>query len=142
MNEGVIVFVLLAFLSIVFNGCLERRVRNNLRRYRDRRCTGAAWRRAFPDPPRQDIRKFLSLFAQSLEVRGTPILSFAPGDRIIDVYNAVNPVEGWPDAFELETFARELAREYVLDLEDIWHADLTLGEVFERARKSARVLEV
>ena len=134
MIEGVTVFVLLTLLAIVFNWCLERRVRKGLRRYRERRCTGAAWRRAFPDRPKEDIRTFLTLFAQSLDLRGTPILSFAPSDRIIDVYDAVNPIDGQPDACELETFARELAREYAVDLEAIWHANLTLGEVFQRAR--------
>jgi hypothetical protein len=101
----------------------------------DRGCAGRDWRRAFPDAPKGDIRTFLKLFVDGFALRRKHYLAFRPTDRIMDVYRAINPPK-WTvaDSMELETFARELERQYGVSLESIWREDLTLGEVFGRTR--------
>jgi hypothetical protein len=61
-------------------------------------------------------------------------LNFAPTDRVLHIYRAINP-PGWPDALELETLDRALESEYKLQLRDVWKDDLTLGELFARAHR-------
>ncbi len=53
----------------------------------------------------------------------------------MDIYHAINPPELMGgDALEQEIFGLDLQERYGLVLDDIWRDDLTLGEVFERAR--------
>jgi len=103
-------------------------------RIRQRKCQGAAWRRAFPDAPKQAIRAFLSLFVDAFAFRTSDRLKFAPEDRIIDLYRSVNPSRWLPDALELETFAQDLERRFGFHLESVWNDQLTLGDVFRAIR--------
>lgn len=53
----------------------------------------------------------------------------------MDIYHAINPPELMGgDALELEIFELDLRERYGLVLDDIWRHDITLGEVFEKAR--------
>lgn len=50
----------------------------------------------------------------------------------MDVYHALYPIKGYPDALELETFDLQLQDVYGVDLSEWWQPDLTLGDVFGR----------
>ncbi len=97
---------------------------------RERRCQGAAWRRAFPDAPKQAIREFLSVFVDAFSFRTSDRLKFCPEDKIIDVYRSVYPKRWLPDELELETFAKDLEKRFGFRLESIWCDQLTLEDVF------------
>jgi len=97
---------------------------------RERKCQGAAWRRAFPEAPKQAIREFLSVFVDAFAFRKSERLKFRPEDKIIDIYRSVYPKRLIPDALELETFAEDLERRFGFRLVSVWSDQLTLGEVF------------
>ncbi len=107
-----------------------------MRYYWQRSCTGRAWRRAFPDASKDEIRAFLRLFVDSFAFRPRRSLQFAPQDEILAVYRALYPVKGWPDALELETLADQLQRAYGIDLASIWSDQLTMGDIFMNTRGS------
>jgi hypothetical protein len=106
-----------------------------LRPYWERHCAGRAWRRTFPSAPRQDIRRFLTLFVDAFGFSDAHMLKFAPTDRVYEIYKAANPAEGWPDALELETLDMRLKATYGMELRAIWSQSLTLGELFARSSK-------
>jgi propanediol dehydratase small subunit len=97
---------------------------------RERKCQGAAWRRAFPDAPKQAVREFLSMFVDAFAFRKSERLKFSPEDKIIDIYRSVYPKRWLPDALELETFAADLEKRFGFRLESVWSDQLTLGDVF------------
>ncbi|QSX32136.1 hypothetical protein JYB87_10090 [Shewanella avicenniae] len=99
--------------------------------YRWRNCCGKDWKRRFADVPKQDIRKFLALFAGAFAFAPKQKLKFSPDDKILVIYQALYPIKAMPDALELETLATDLAQAYGVLLQDIWHDDLSLGELFE-----------
>lgn len=52
----------------------------------------------------------------------------------MDIYRAINPPEiTGADVMELECFGMDLEKRYGVALSDIWHEDITLGEVFVKA---------
>jgi propanediol dehydratase small subunit len=106
--------------------------RRRMQPYWERSCTGRAWFNEFPVAQSEDIRTFLSLSVSSFGFPRTRALQFAPNDRPLEIYRALNPLKGMPDALELETFAKRLKAAYGLDLVRIWREDITLGEVFAK----------
>ena len=127
---------LLLILAISAGGTLiAERVR--FRRYWDRTCTGASWKAAFPNATKGEIRQFLGMFVSAFGFSPSRRLSFEPADRVMDIYRTRYPSRGWPDALELETLATLARERYALDLVSFWRDDVTLGEVFERARRVA-----
>lgn len=117
-------------LGLLFGGRLPGR-------FRDRRCQGIAWRRAFPNASKDAIREFLSMFVDAFAVKQSERLKLGPEDRIFDVYRAIYPSRLLADNLELETFASDLERRFGLRLETMWNERLTLGEVFEVASSVA-----
>lgn len=115
---------------------VERESRRRLREYWMRRCTGQQWRRRFPEVPKEEIREFLDAFLDGFAFKNRQRLKFAPDDKIMDVYRAIYPAEGWPDGLELETFASSLQKCYGFDLATINDSEVTLGKLFEMARTS------
>jgi propanediol dehydratase small subunit len=97
-----------------------------------RSCTGGAWKRTFPERSKDEIRQFLHLFGDAFAFPKKRALQFAPADRVVAVYRSLYPVEGWPDALELETLALRLERHCAIDLRTLWRDNLTLGELFAR----------
>jgi len=97
---------------------------------RERKCQGAAWRRAFPGAPKEAIREFLSVFVDAFAFRTNERLKFAPEDKVIEIYRSVYPKKWLPDALELETFAEDLEKRFGFRLESVWNDQLTLGDVF------------
>ncbi len=51
----------------------------------------------------------------------------------MDVYRAINSF-GLVDSLELETLSQELERRYELQLEALWHEDITIGEIFAKTK--------
>jgi propanediol dehydratase small subunit len=123
----VIVFCL---LGVLFGGQLPKQ-------YRHRNCQGKGWRTAFPSASKQDIREFLSLFVGAFAFRETEKLKLNPEDPIYIIYLALYPSSGIPDSLELETLCFDLEKKYGLSLQDLWHEQLTLGELFATTRKVA-----
>src|SRR5262245_13878943 len=63
----------------------------SLRPYWQRACMGIRWRRRFPDAPKADIREFLRIFVDAFAFNQRRRSRFAPDDRVMDVYRALNP---------------------------------------------------
>ena len=105
------------------------------RAYRERSCQGRAWLRQFPDATKQEIRDFLSCFAEGFAYREREKLKFHPGDAVYSIYRAQYPTLGWGDALELETLAALLEKRYGFSLAGNWSESLTLGQVFSVALK-------
>jgi propanediol dehydratase small subunit len=106
----------------------------SIRIYWQRSCTGRAWKRAFPQAPKQEIRRFLYLFVDAFAFPKNRALCFAPTDRILPIYNSLYPIKGWPDALELETLALRLEASYRINLREIWREDLTIGDLFSKTK--------
>ena len=107
---------------------------------RERKCQGAAWRRAFPGAPKEAIREFLSVFVDAFAFRTNERLKFAPEDKVFEIYRSVYPKKWLPDALELETFAKDLEKRFGFRLEPVWNDQLTLGDVFRGVCDRHRVI--
>lgn len=99
-----------------------------------RTCQGKAWKEAYPNHSKEEIRTFLRLFTYSFAFRESEALKFAPSDKIYDVYETLYPKSGGIDALELETLAAKLEKRYQLRLEEVWSQELTLGELYRASR--------
>jgi len=104
--------------------------------YLSRNCQGFGWRRAFPDASADNIRSFLNVFGTAFGFRKRHLLKFAPTDGLMQIHSANNPFQG-VDALEFESLAVELESHYGFALENAWHPDLTLGELFARVHGNA-----
>lgn len=98
--------------------------------FRNRACQGRAWRRAFPDAPKDGIRSFLDAFVESFGFDPSCRLIWSPEDRILGVYEALYPSPWGVDAMELEAFALMLEKRCGLRLAERWNDQLTLGALF------------
>ena len=113
---------------------IERESKRRLQRYWDRTCTGAEWRSRFPNVPKNEIRKFLQTFVDGFAFKDQQRLKFAPDDKVMDIYRALYPSEGWLDSLEIETFSENLKKEYDFDLAKVTDPDVTLGQLFAMTR--------
>ncbi len=129
---GVMLFAVIATLSYSLKS------RRLLQKYWLRPCTGKVWKRRFPEVPKQEIRDFLEAFVDGFGLSSKKRLKFNPDDKVTDIYRALYPTPGWPDALELEGFARNLERKYGFDLAKVTDQDITLGKIFEMARKKSQ----
>ena len=114
------------------------RSRAGLAPYRDRGCAGAEWRRSFPSASEGDIRAYLECFVDGMAISPRDALKFSPNDRVLDVYRALyggrTPLLG--DHMECETFLEEVGHRFntsIDDLLNVWHLEVTLGELFAHA---------
>jgi hypothetical protein len=114
------------------------RARAELEPYRERNCTGPAWRRAFPSAPKAEVRGYLRCFVEAMALPNRYALNFHPSDRVLEVYRALyggrTPLG---DHLECETFLEEVGLEFDIAVDDLvkaWHPDITLGELFAYAR--------
>jgi hypothetical protein len=97
---------------------------------RERACQGRAWRRAFPDAPKSEIREFLSIVASAFAFAQSQRLKLSPSDQLLQIYRSRYPVENWPDQLELETLHRHMRIRYGVDLVAEWNDQVTLGDLF------------
>tara|TARA_B100000745_G_C19913337_1_gene306576 strand:+ start:123 stop:512 length:390 start_codon:yes stop_codon:yes gene_type:complete len=123
MNIEIILIAVLICLAIAFGETLPKK-------YRIRRCEGRAWKDAFPTTPKNEIREFLTVFTYAFAFKEHDKLRFRPDDRLLDIYNQLYPCKWQADALEFETLAGDLKIKYDASFEDIWHNELTLGELF------------
>jgi hypothetical protein len=52
------------------------------------------------------------------------------------IYRAMYPFPGTPDGFEFESLGMWLAQRYGYNLSENWQDQITLGQVFEHARRA------
>lgn len=101
----------------------------------NRPCAGREWRRRFPGASKEEVRQFLQMFVDCFSLERERYLAFRPDDQIMAIYRAINsPKWTVADSMELETFAFEIEKLYGFSLKSIWRDELTLGEIFGRAR--------
>jgi hypothetical protein len=109
----------------------------HLRPLLSRPCAGIRWRRGFSDASPNDIREFLRAFAECFTLTRKHRVVFRPDDRIMDIYLAFNPPPCTiGDNMELEELAIQMENHYGINLKDVWHDQITLGELFARTRES------
>ena len=91
MKNLIIITLVVAIVIIVMIKALpiEKERKRRLRVYWDRACTGIAWRRRFPDVPKEDIRKFLDAFVDGFAFKTSQRLKFVPDDKVMDVYRSL-----------------------------------------------------
>jgi len=124
--EAIVIFLLIVFILVheyFFGGQAPKPYK-----YRD--CMGKQWKNEFPKASKEEIRKFLLIFVNAFAFRDDQRLKFEPNDKIYEIYKSVT---GWSgvDAMELETLSDNLEKQYSVSLRQIWHENLTLGELFQ-----------
>ncbi len=100
------------------------------KKYRNRSCMGKRWKEQFPNSRKEDIRDFLILFTDSFAFSSDDKLKFEPHDKLLDIYRDLYPLKWSADALEFETLTDELNNKYQVKLNEIWHDNLTLGELY------------
>lgn len=129
--------LLIAVMALFLIGLMQLARGFTLPRFWDRHCMGIRWRRRFPDAPKADIREFLTILVDAFGYSHTRRTCFSPDDRVMDVYQAEYPLGNFGDNLELETMMGNLEERYGVDLTSVWRGDVTLGELYEHARKRA-----
>lgn len=125
LNIGLVIAVIVRGTSV------ERR---RMMLHWQRACTGRLWRKRFPAASKPEIRQFLDVFIESFGFAVRQRLCFAPDDRVMDVYRALDPHRFLSDGMELETLVRDLQRRYRVEIHGSWRDDITLGDLFSRTR--------
>jgi hypothetical protein len=133
MNSLLIILTLMIIAVVL--GLIHDRVPKP---FRDRKCMGAAWKRAFPDADSAEIRKFLRGLTWAFDFKANHGLKFAPTDTFMEIYSGIYKHQWTPDNME--------DVEFVLTLEDLFgkkfpdslsERDATLGEIFDAMRPIA-----
>jgi hypothetical protein len=128
------VIVFFAVVILVLGSIQERQ---KLRRFLERGCAGFRWRRRFPQASKSEIREFLDIFVEAFGFRRSWRLSFAPDDRVIDVYRTLYPAGSLTDNMELESLVGDLQKRFGVDILDSWQEDITLADLFIQTRRPA-----
>lgn len=140
MRFQLIVLVLVIAIACAFV-YLALRNRNASRRalmqFWNRQCTGKTWLQDFPGASTDEVRRFLRLFVDAFAFPRHRALKFSPADQVMAVYRSLYPDRGWPDALELEIFARHIERAYAIKVGEVWRDDITLGDIFSMTRLTA-----
>ena len=135
MTIAIVIFAVVILIAGIF---AQRAFTERMRRFYDRRCAGRAWRDRFPEAKKEEIRGFLELFVRSFALSRKKKLSFAPDDKIMDVYRAINPQVGGVDALECETLVTECEERYGVDITRGFSDSTTLGDIFRSVQKKAQ----
>jgi propanediol dehydratase small subunit len=124
MNIALIIIVIsILIVWSVYTGDLPKK-------YRMRNCTGKHWKSKFPATSKEDVRRFLFIFTDAFAFSRKQKLKFEPDDKILDIYKTLYPSEWMTDSLEVETLAEDIEREYNINFTNVWHENLTLGELF------------
>jgi len=124
--------IIVSFVVVILIGGIlaQRAFSERMDRFYGRRCTGRAWQERFPDVGKEEIRDFLKLFVESFALSSKRKLSFAPNDKIMDVYRAINPQIRGADALECETLVAACDERYGVDITRDFSDNTTLADVF------------
>jgi propanediol dehydratase small subunit len=110
--------------------------------YRSRPCQGRAWKTAFPEKSKHEIRVFLLIFSNAFTFHQSQKLQINPNDGILDLYKTIYPTNHFGvDNLELEAFATDLEKKYRVDFNAIWNEELTFGRLYEYCNASILNLE-
>jgi propanediol dehydratase small subunit len=105
--------------------------------YRSRPCQGHAWKTAFPEKSKHEIRVFLLIFSNAFAFRKSQKLQINPSDNILELYKSkYSTTRLGIDNLELETFAMGLKKKYKIDFKAIWSEELTFGRLYEYCNHS------
>ena len=130
--------LVLLFLYLVFGALVPALPRE----YQSRTCAGRRWRRAFPGCGKSAIRRFLWCFTDGMSFQVSDGLKFGPEDRVFDVYRAIYGGRvPFGDDMECERFAENMSMTFqrpVRDVDALFHADVTLGELFRGVARPRR----
>lgn len=105
-------------------------------KYRNRKCMGKKWKESFPNTPSKEIRSFLILFTDAFAFSNKNKLKFEPDDKILEIYRELYPHKWMADSLEVETLADDLGKEYSINFNEIWHDELSLGEIFSKIKNT------
>lgn len=100
------------------------------KKYRQRNCMGKDWKVEFPDNSNSEIRSFLKFFTDAFAFDENDRLKFEPRDKLLTIYRELYPHKWQADAMEFETLAEDMQKLRGINFEQLWHDDLTLGELF------------
>jgi hypothetical protein len=137
MSAQYVLIATIVLLGLGFAAFAERGLQSRMRTFWLRRCSGRAWKRAFPQASKHELRSFLYLFVDSFAFPRSRALCFLPSDGVLAIYRTLYPRNDLPDVLEMETFAKQLNDEYGVSLNQIWSEELTLGQVFSTCRVPA-----
>lgn len=76
------------------------------------------------------------MFVQAFALPSSEFLQFNPNDRVLDVYRPLLNCYG-ADSLELEYLDKFVQHFYQLSLKQIWHPDLTLGQLYAATHPAA-----
>lgn len=131
MDLNALAFVLVLGLIWIAYGLLTRKPSP----FDNRKCMGAAWKKAFPSADADQVRSFLDCLVEGMEL-SQPKLSFHPNDKAIDIYRSLyggrTPMS---DECECETFLSNIEDKFRVTkesiVENVWTDEhVTLGEIF------------
>jgi hypothetical protein len=130
---------LVVLLVGILTGCvLEARRSRRIRTLLSRGDMERAWHERFPDVGREEIVKFLALFAGAFGLPKRSEFNLSPEDRVTDIYRMLHPLRGEPDCLEWESFALELSDDYGFDLTSLPLDAVTLGQIFGQLSSGRR----
>ena len=128
-----IAIIALFAVVIVFLSSIQER--QKLRRFLERGCAGFRWRRRFPQASKAEIREFLDIFVEAFGFKRSWRLSFAPDDRVMDVYRTLYSPGSLTDSMELESLVGDLQKHFGVDILGSWREDITLADLFTQTRR-------
>jgi hypothetical protein len=129
--------IVIVFFAVLIFVLADINTRRAMRRFVVRGCAGFRWRRRFPKASKQEIREFLDVFIEAFGFKQSWRLSFAPDDRVMDVYHTLYGGKPLADGMELETLVGDLQKRYRVDILGSWREDITLGDLFTQTRRPA-----
>lgn len=132
MSPTVVAIVFVVGLAFAWAIRLERKRRAALLVYWSRGCAGRAWRTAFPEAPKDEIREFLYIVVDAFGFKKSQALQLAPTDTVQGLYRACYPDPSAPDAMELETLERSLLKRVGVAKLVGLPESVTFGELFSR----------
>ncbi len=104
--------------------------------YRDRKCMGRYWFKAFPTASKEEIRQFLAMFVEAFGFSQKLRCQFEPGDSLIELYKAAQA--GFRvDNYEFEMLFTGIEETYDIDAQPLCELiddGMTLGELFSFVR--------
>ena len=126
---SVLVIAIMAVAAIFGVVACEIERRKALRPYWERPCTGALWKRRFPQASKADIRSFLDVVVAAFGFSSQRRLCFTPDDKVLAIYHSL-----FPPGMEFEDLVLNMTERYRIDLEIPWPEDITLGDLYEKAK--------